>query len=50
MLMFALVLSDPAPEFESGLNLGLNPPLPYLGWVGCPFGGNTSGIVIYFQL
>ena len=29
MLIFGLPPSDPAPEFEPGLNLGLNPP-PYL--------------------
>ena len=29
MLIFGLPPSDPAPEFEPGLNLGSNPP-PYL--------------------
>ena len=29
MLIFGLPPSDPAPEFEPGLNLGLTPP-PYL--------------------
>ena len=30
MLIFGLPPSHPAPEFEPGLNLGSNPPPPYL--------------------